>query len=86
MPEFVWEILVGVVLVGLVAYIWLDHDKRDRERIKALWDQVGRDSRSGMRKDVHDVGNLRIRASELERRVARIERYLNGGLKEQDER
>lgn len=47
-------ILVGVVIVGLVGVIWRTHELHDRERIEAIWDQLGRSSKQGMREIVHE--------------------------------
>lgn len=89
MPEWLQLILVGTIIVGLVGAIWRAHENHDRERNAAIWDQMGRSSEEGMRKIVHDSAN---RLSEVvptsrehERRIARIERYLNGHLKQADE-
>lgn len=57
MPEWLLPILVGVVIVGLAAVVWRAHEKRDEERFNAIWDQIGRDSKSGMREVVHRTSN-----------------------------
>lgn len=89
MPEWLWALVIGAVVLGLVATVWRAHENHDRERIESIWDQIGRDSKSGMREIVHESAN---RLSEVvptsrehERRIARIERYLNGHLKQHDE-
>jgi len=81
MPEWLLPILVGVVLVGLAAYIWHAHDEHDRERFDKLWDQIGRDSDHGMRKTVHKSANVLDALSkeipDLERRLDRLERKVD---------
>lgn len=85
MPDWLYAILVGVVVVGLVAVVWRMHENHDRERNDAIWDQMGRSSEEGMRKVVHDSANRLSEivpvSRELERRVERIERVLNGRLR-----
>lgn len=77
MPEWIWAIVIGVVVFGLVGTIWYTHEFHDQERNRHLWDQIGRDSDSGMRKTVHDTANecLANRGDirDLERRVTRLE-------------
>lgn len=84
MPEWMWSIAVGVVVVGLLGVVWRAHETRDEERNERLWDQVGRDSESGMRKITHLCAN-EITAQkgdirEAGKRLDRIERVLNGKL------
>lgn len=86
MPEWLQQLLPAGLILGLVAYIWREHEKQDKERNDALWDQVGRKGGEGMRKSVHDVPGIRLRLDDVERRVTRIERHLNGHLKEEDNR
>lgn len=60
MPEWLLAILVGGVIVGLAGLVWRAHEARDNERFKDIWDQIGRDSQSGMRKTCHDAYNLAL--------------------------
>jgi len=77
MPEWLMPILVGGVIVGLAGLVWRAHENRDKERFEAIWDQIGRDSKSGMREKVHDTANAThlngLGLHELERRVERLE-------------
>jgi hypothetical protein len=90
MPEWLWALVIGAVVLGLVATVWRMHENHDRERNNAVWDQLGRSSEEGMRKIVHDSANRLSEvvpvSRELERRVDRIERVLNGRLRSVDER
>jgi hypothetical protein len=67
MPEWVLPLASILILIftALVGVIWkLLNDRIDAikrmllERIEALWDQIGRDSHSGMRKTTHDAHSL----------------------------
>lgn len=71
--EWLLPILVGVVIVSLAAAVWRAHEKRDEERFHAIWDQIGRDSNSGMRKAVHDTPGLALMLDDVKERVARLE-------------
>jgi len=86
MPEWLYAILVGVAIVGLIGLVWRMHENHDVERNSVIWDQIGRSSEEGMRKIVHDSANRLSEvvpvSRELERRVDRIERVLNGRLKD----
>jgi hypothetical protein len=77
MPEWLLPILVGVVIAGLAGLIWRAHEKRDEERFNDVWNQIGRNSESGMRKTVHKSANacdyLLKRDAEIERRLERVE-------------
>lgn len=90
MPEWAWALVIGTLVVGLVAYIWRSHENRDHERNEDLWRQIGRDSKEGMRAIVHESANrlseVTLTSRDHERRIERIERYLNGGLKREDQR
>lgn len=90
MPQWLEAILVGVVIVGLMSVVWRMHENHDVERNKNIWDQIGRSSEEGMRKIVHESANRLAEvvpvSRDLERRVERIERFLNGRLREHDER
>lgn len=79
MPEWLLQLLVVLGVVGLGGYIWRMHENHDQERNENLWDQVGRSSNEGMRKDVHDVGNLRTRLVDAERRLEALERRVFNG-------
>lgn len=84
MPDWIYPILVGAGFT-LLALIWRTHENHDKERDEHIWDQVGRDSESGMRKTVHASANEcmgnRGNITELGKRIDRIERHLNGDLK-----
>lgn len=73
MPEWLLPILIGVVIVALAGKVWQAHEKRDQERFDAIWDQLGRDSNSGMRKKVHDTPGLALKLDDLKERVERLE-------------
>lgn len=82
MPEWIPGAII-VALMALAGLVWRAHEKRDDERNDALWDQVGRDSESGMRRTVHASANLcqghegEIR--DLKEQVARLQnRVFNG--------
>lgn len=84
MPEWLWSIVVGIVVMGLVAALRASDQRRLDEKISAILDQVGRDSQSGMRKVIHDTANsvssgmLAIKLIELmDERVKRLERIVN---------
>lgn len=85
MPEWLYAILVGGVILSLVAYIWHKHEDHDRERISQIWDQIGRDSKSGMREIVHKCANAFMRLRDVERRVDRLERHTKVDTKGDDE-
>lgn len=70
-------IIVGIVsaLVGVVW--WQLNSKIDRE-LELLWNQVGRDSNSGMRPAFHDMQNVKARTEGLGERVTRLEIWRNG--------
>jgi len=78
MPEWLVPTLIVVGIVGLVGVIWRMHESHDRERISQLWDQIGRDSKHGMREILHKVANafdaLVKEVPELRRRIERLER------------
>jgi heme A synthase len=84
-PEWLWALVVGVVVIGLVAYIWRTHEERDRERSEHIWDQIGRDSKSGMREIVHKCANALTRLRDVERRVGRLERHTKVDMREDEE-
>jgi len=87
MPDWLYAILVGGSIVGLLGLVWRMHENHDIERNKVIWDQIGRSSEEGMRNIVHESANrlseLVPTSRELERRVERIERVLNGRLKDE---
>lgn len=78
MPDWLQLILIGSVILGLVAYVWRTHENHDQERNRALWDQIGRDSKSGMRYAVHETYNRSISNHDaiesLKERIDRLER------------
>jgi hypothetical protein len=82
MPEWVQMLLIGTVILGLVAYVWRMHENHDQERIRIIWDQIGRDSESGMRRVVHDTHNkVSLNHDAIERaedRLDRLERRIFG--------
>ena len=90
MPEWLLQVGVAVVIVGLGAYIWRMHENHDQERNEDLWRQVGRSSKEGMRQVVHDsasrLSEVSLTSRDHERRLERIERLLNGKLRHEDER
>ncbi len=71
MPEWLYGILIGSGIVGLVAIVWRAHERRDDERFDAIWDQIGRSSEEGMRRSVHMSGNL---VQTHEARISMLER------------
>lgn len=73
MPEWLLQTLVVAGLIGLAASIWRAHEKRDEERFNDVWNQIGRDSNSGMRKKVHDTPSLALKLDDLKERVERLE-------------
>lgn len=89
MPEWLWALVVGGIVIGLVAYIWRAHEDRDRERNHDLWQQIGRSSKEGMREVVHRSANrlseVSLTSRDHERRIQRIERFLNGKLKHHED-
>ena len=85
MPEWAWALAIGVIVVGLVATVWRMHETHDRERIESIWDQIGRDSKSGMREIVHRCANALMRVRDVERRVGRLERHTKVDTREDDE-
>lgn len=78
--------IVVTVLLALLAVVWnLLNEKIERnkteceERDKRIWDQLGRDSQSGMRFDVHAAHGLPAAFVDLDRRVMEMERTQRGG-------
>ncbi len=81
--------IVASVLASLIAGVWkLLNDKIadgqreqkaqiDREVTK-LWDQIGRDSNTGMRVHVHDIVNVKGNQQYLHDRITRLETWRNG--------
>ena len=80
MPEWLQQVLFGSGLLGLLAYAWRTHELHDRERNEHIWDQIGRDSHSGMRQRVHHTANVADASvkeiDELRRRVEQLEREM----------
>jgi hypothetical protein len=89
MPEWLWAVLIGGVILALVAYIWRMHENHDQERNRDVWNQIGRNSNEGMRKIVHECANrlseVSLTSRDYERRIARIERFLNGKLRQHED-
>ncbi len=85
MPEWLWALIIGAVVLGLAATVWRMHETHDKERIESLWDQIGRDSKSGMREIVHKCANALTRVRDVERRVNRLERHTKVDTEEDDE-
>lgn len=70
--------LIGAAFFALAGVVWkLLNDKIERND-KALWDQIGRDSNSGMRVHVHDVINVKSNQQYLHDRIERLEKWRNG--------
>lgn len=72
--------LIGLAGIGLLGVIWNLMNEKMREHkaacdkeIEKLWDQIGKDSFSGMRKVVHSVASLPERYMDLDARVDRLE-------------
>lgn len=85
MPEWLWALIIGAVVLSLVATVWRMHEAQDRERIESIWDQIGRDSKSGMREIVHKCANALSRVRDIERRVGRLERHTKVDMREDEE-
>jgi hypothetical protein len=71
---------VGAAFLAGMGVIWKMHKdaiariERDcEERDKRIWDQIGHDSHSGMRRDLHAMHGIPEAVIELDRRVSRIE-------------
>jgi hypothetical protein len=73
MPDWMFRIIIVTSLLTLIAAIWRAHEKRDEERFTDVWNQIGRDGNSGMRKNVHDVPGIALTVDDLRERVARLE-------------
>jgi hypothetical protein len=88
MPEWVYLLLIGGVILALVGVIWRTHELHDRERNEHIWDQVGRDSRSGMRGAVHDTASIvhghGLEIGEVQRRLELLERKVFNGRRENE--
>lgn len=72
--------LIGVAFLGLIGIVWnmlnekiRDHKADCEKATAALWDQVGRDSLSGMRFMVHNATPMGDHV-DLESRVDKLER------------
>lgn len=76
MPAWLPYVLVAA-FTALIGLVW----KMLNEKIDALWDQVGRSSDDGMRKNLHGLRNDMTHFTGIESRVERIEKWLNGKLK-----
>lgn len=85
MPEWLVQTLVVAGVVGLIATVWRMHETHDRERIAAIWDQIGRSGKEGMREIVHKCANAMMRLRDVERRVGRLERHTKVDTREDDE-
>ncbi len=76
MPSWLPYVLVAA-FTALIGAVW----KLLNDKIDALWDQVGRSSEDGMRKNLHGLRNDMTHFTGIESRVERIEKWLNGKLK-----
>lgn len=76
MPPWAPYAIVCIVM-GLIALVW----KMLNDKIDAIWNQVGRSSEEGMRKNLHGLRNEMTHFTGLESRIDRIEKWLNGNLK-----
>lgn len=86
MPEWLWSIIVGVVVVGLVAAL----RNADRERMARI-EQWIRDKEKQDRDWRHDeyspkVTELNLNVCVLQTKMERVERFLNGALRKDSER
>lgn len=79
-----WALGMGLpIVVALLGVVWKLLAARIDAVEKSIWDQIGRDSNSGMRKHVHDSANMVSRVTpelgEHARRLERLEmRVFNG--------
>lgn len=78
--EWLWGLL-GAAFLGLIAVVWnllnekiREHKEDCDKEIAKLWDQIGKDSYSGMRKSVHSMQGLPEAFMELDKRVDVLER------------
>lgn len=83
LPEWLWSIIIGVIVVGLVAAL----RNADRERLAKLeqW-AVDKDKRDhDWRHDEYApyVGDLALKTERLLTKMERVDRELNGRLKDQ---
>lgn len=75
--DWLYATIAGVI-IALIGVIWkMLNDKIERYD-KALWNQVGRDSFSGMRKMVHEESGTARAFMEVDKRVDRLEKWRNG--------
>lgn len=77
--------LIGIAFLGLIGIVWNQMNEKMREHkadcdkeIAKVWDQLGRDSFSGMRKIVHEEAGCHIAVMELDKRVDVLERHEAG--------
>ncbi len=77
--------LIGAAFLALIGVIWTlvqkqfaDIRRECSERDEMLWNQVGRDSFSGMRKIVHAQDGCMQAFVELDKRVDMLERHEAG--------
>lgn len=66
--------IVAGLLLALIGVIWTQLNAK----IDALWDQIGRDSHSGMRKTLHDTANEAQLIEAMDMRIKRFEDRQNG--------
>lgn len=80
-----WILAIGLPVIGTLAgLIWKLLSNRIDSFEKAIWDQVGRSSKEGMRVVVHDSANMVSQVTptlgEHSRRLDRLEsKVFNGG-------
>lgn len=72
--------LLGALFFALAGVVWrllnekINANRQEcEERDKRIWDQIGRDSYSGMRKMVHGMEGHTQALMDLDRRVDRLE-------------
>lgn len=85
MPEWLLVVIALAPLVGILAgVIWkqlndkiMAHKDHCDEEIEKLWNQIGKDSFSGMRRTVHSVESLPERFMSLDRDVEHLRQRMD---------